>query len=71
MPYEDSTPLAQSRFAETADMPPEEFRRAGREVVEWITDYLANAGDLPVLSRWRRGISGTPFPLRLLIRRSR
>jgi aromatic-L-amino-acid decarboxylase len=51
MPHEDFAPLTPSKFAETADMPPEEFRRAGREVVDWIADYLANAGDLPVLPR--------------------
>jgi aromatic-L-amino-acid/L-tryptophan decarboxylase len=31
------------------DMPPEEFRRSGREVVDWIADYLGNIRDLPVL----------------------
>jgi aromatic-L-amino-acid/L-tryptophan decarboxylase len=51
MPHENSAPLAQSRFAETADMPPEEFRRAGHELIEWIADYLANVGELPVLPR--------------------
>src|SRR5688572_30603361 len=51
MPHENSAPLAQSRSAETADMPPEEFRRAGHEVIEWIADYLANVGELPVLPR--------------------
>jgi aromatic-L-amino-acid/L-tryptophan decarboxylase len=32
-------------------MPPEEFRRAGHEVIEWIADYLANIRELPVLPR--------------------
>jgi len=32
-----------------ADMPPEEFRRHGHEVVDWIADYLAGIRDYPVL----------------------
>ena len=31
------------------EMPPEEFRRAGHAVVDWIADYLAGARDFPVL----------------------
>ena len=31
------------------DMAPEDFRRFGYEVVDWITSYLAHARDLPVL----------------------
>src|SRR5262245_36646526 len=30
------------------DMPPQEFRRHGRELVEWITDYLENPRRYPV-----------------------
>ncbi|MFP5310380.1 MAG: pyridoxal phosphate-dependent decarboxylase family protein [Actinomycetes bacterium] len=33
------------------DMDPETFRVHGRTVVDWIADYLAGVGDLPVLSR--------------------
>lgn len=33
----------------TMDMPPEEFRCAGHEVVDWIADYLAKIGEYPVL----------------------
>jgi len=40
-----------SRF----DMPPDEFRRYGYEVVDWIASYLENAGDLPVLSKVQPG----------------
>src|SRR5258707_10343701 len=32
-----------------SDMQPEEFRRAGREVIDWIADYLASVGERPVL----------------------
>ncbi len=31
------------------DMPPEEFRAHAREVADWIADYLAGVGELPVL----------------------
>ncbi len=37
------------------DMPPEEFRRYGYEVVDWIASYLKNAGDLPVLPKLQPG----------------
>ena len=33
------------------DMEPEAFRRYGYQVVDWIADYLAHAGQYPVLSR--------------------
>ncbi|MBI3278989.1 MAG: amino acid decarboxylase [Acidobacteria bacterium] len=36
-------------------MPPEEFRRAGHEVVDWIADYLAHIRDYPVLPDVRPG----------------
>ncbi len=31
------------------DMPPEEFRRHGHEVVDWIADYLGGVGSYPVV----------------------
>lgn len=37
------------------DMPPEEFRRAGHEVVDWIADYLANIREYPVLPACKPG----------------
>jgi aromatic-L-amino-acid decarboxylase len=36
-------------------MTPDEFRRRGREVVEWIARYLERVEELPVLSRVRPG----------------
>ncbi len=36
-------------------MTPEEFRRAGHEVVDWIADYLASVRDYPVLARVKPG----------------
>lgn len=35
----------------TGDMDPEAFRRHGHEVIDWIADYLAGVGELPVLAR--------------------
>jgi aromatic-L-amino-acid decarboxylase len=37
------------------DMPPEEFRRAGHRVVDWIADYLAQARSYPVLPNLQPG----------------
>ncbi|NRQ33020.1 aminotransferase class V-fold PLP-dependent enzyme [Nonomuraea sp. NN258] len=36
-------------------MSPEEFRRHGRQVVDWIADYLANIEPYPVLSQVKPG----------------
>ena len=33
------------------DMPPDQFRAAGHQLVEWIADYLEHADRYPVLSR--------------------
>lgn len=46
-------------------MDPEEFRRLAHEVVDWIADYQAGVGDLPVLARvepgdLRRALPTTP-----------
>jgi aromatic-L-amino-acid decarboxylase len=32
-------------------MTPDEFRRYGREVIDWIADYYENVESLPVLSQ--------------------
>ncbi len=37
------------------DMPPDEFRRTGHELVDWIADYLANIREYPVLPDVRPG----------------
>src|SRR5271157_129622 len=44
------------------DMPPEEFRRYGYEVVDWIASYLANARDLPVLAGVQPGEVADSLP---------
>lgn len=36
-------------------MSPDEFRRRGREVVDWIADYMERVESLPVLSRAKPG----------------
>jgi aromatic-L-amino-acid decarboxylase len=36
-------------------MSPEEFRKAGHQVVDWLADYLSNPNQFPVLSRNRPG----------------
>ena len=36
-------------------MSPEEFRKAGHQVVDWLADYLADPSKYPVLSRNRPG----------------
>ncbi len=41
------------------DMPSDEFRKHGHQLVEWIADYFDNIGDYPVLSQvepnWLKG----------------
>jgi aromatic-L-amino-acid/L-tryptophan decarboxylase len=37
------------------DMPPDEFRRAGHDVVDWIADYLAGIRDFPVMTSQKPG----------------
>jgi len=37
------------------DMSPEEFRRSGHQVIDWIADYLGGMERYPVLSRCRPG----------------
>src|SRR2546421_9760535 len=39
----------------TGDMDPESFRVYGHEIVDWIADYLANAGKYPVLAQTSPG----------------
>ena len=37
------------------DLPPEEFRRLAHEAADWMADYLAGVGSLPVMARVRPG----------------
>ncbi|HZG44095.1 MAG TPA: pyridoxal-dependent decarboxylase [Longimicrobium sp.] len=45
-----------------ADMPPEEFRSHAHAAVDWMADYLANVGGLPVLSPVRPGETAARLP---------
>jgi aromatic-L-amino-acid/L-tryptophan decarboxylase len=44
------------------DMDPDEFRREGHRLVDWIAEYLANAERYPVLSRVGPGDIGRALP---------
>jgi aromatic-L-amino-acid decarboxylase len=44
-------------------MTPEEFRRHGREVVDWVADYMERVGDLPVRSSVAPGDIQAKLPL--------
>ena len=43
-------------------MTPEEFRRHGRQVVDWIADYYENIESMPVLSRSKPGQTRAALP---------
>src|SRR5690348_8280599 len=45
-------------------MTPEEFRRYGRDVVDWIADYYARIESLPVLARSAPGDIRNALPAR-------
>src|ERR1017187_2957811 len=45
-----------------ADMPPEDFRRAGRHLVEWIADYLEDPRRYPVSARSEPGALRRAMP---------
>ncbi|HEU5248589.1 MAG TPA: pyridoxal-dependent decarboxylase [Thermoanaerobaculia bacterium] len=44
-------------------MTPEEFRRHGRAVVDWIADYMERVGELPVLSKAKPGEIRAALPV--------
>lgn len=47
---------------DVGDMPPEEFRRYAHELADWMADYLAHVGDLPVLARVEPGEIAASLP---------
>ncbi len=51
MPEKKSSEVAPS----TGDMPAEEFRRFGHEIVDWIANYFEHIEDLPVLAQVEPG----------------
>ncbi|GBD90869.1 L-2,4-diaminobutyrate decarboxylase [bacterium BMS3Abin04] len=44
------------------DMPPEEFRKSGHELIDWIADYLINIEEYPVLPNTKPGELKKRFP---------
>ena len=46
-----------------SDMPPEEFRKYGYQLIDWITEYLKDAEKYPVLSRINPGDVKNKIPL--------
>jgi aromatic-L-amino-acid decarboxylase len=44
------------------DMSPEEFRRFGHEVVDWIANYLSRTEDYPVLAQVEPGQLRSQLP---------
>jgi aromatic-L-amino-acid decarboxylase len=44
-------------------MTPEEFRRHGRQVVDWIADYYEKIESMPVLSRAKPGQTRASLPV--------
>jgi aromatic-L-amino-acid/L-tryptophan decarboxylase len=44
-------------------MSPDEFRRHGREVVDWVADYMERIGDLPIRSTVAPGEIAAQLPL--------
>src|ERR1700730_4075021 len=44
-------------------MSPEEFRRIGHQLIDWIADYRAKAASLPVMARTEPGEVRAKFPV--------
>ncbi len=42
-------------FSELGDMPPDEFRRYGYEMIDWIADFFQNIDEIPVLPNVQPG----------------
>ncbi|NOX37555.1 MAG: amino acid decarboxylase [Calditrichaeota bacterium] len=47
--------MEERAFKALGDMPPEEFRRVGHQLVDWIADFFAHLDDIPVLPAVRPG----------------
>ena len=46
---------ASEKVAAVGDMPAEDFRRFGHEIVDWIADYFERIEELPVLAQIEPG----------------
>ena len=44
-------------------MDPEEFRKFGHQLIDWIADYRTHVADLPVRSRVEPGAVRAQFPV--------
>lgn len=55
-------PPPDSGAPEPGDLTPEEFRRRGDDVLDWIAEYLASTRDYPVLSRAAPGELSARLP---------
>ncbi len=51
----NEVPSTQPAPHNLADMPAEEFRQYGHQLIDWIADFLAKVGDLPVLPNVQPG----------------
>src|SRR5687767_1508283 len=58
----ESTDETPGLAPETGDMSAEEFRRFGREAVDWVADYLAHAERYPVLAQVEPGRLRSQLP---------
>jgi len=58
----DDTDAASEVAGPTGDLSPELFVRYGRQLVEWVADYLASAEQYPVLSRVKPGEVAAALP---------
>jgi len=58
----DSTKREQREDSSLGDMSPQEFRRYGHQVVDWIADYLAHPERYPVLSQNKPGALKNALP---------
>ncbi len=45
------------------DMPPEEFRRYGHKLVDWIADFFSNIDEIPVLPKVKPGDIRSKLPV--------
>jgi aromatic-L-amino-acid decarboxylase len=59
----DDPGAASEAVAPTGDLSPELFVRYGRQLVEWVADYLASAEQYPVLSRVKPGEVAAALPV--------
>ena len=54
--------LADAQSNQLGDMPAEEFRRLGKQLIDWVADYLTHSERYPVLSQAAPGDIITALP---------